>query len=87
VAAASRDDRGPASGQTLAEVERAHILRVLRDTNWVIGGPQGAAARLGVKRTTLIFRMQKLGIPRRPPCQDADTCRLFSSPPHLSSVP
>jgi formate hydrogenlyase transcriptional activator len=56
----------PASGQTLAEVERAHILQVLRDTNWVIGGPQGAAAHLGVRRTSLIYRMEKLGIPRRP---------------------
>jgi transcriptional regulator with GAF, ATPase, and Fis domain len=57
----------PIRGQTLAEVERAHILQVLRDTNRVSGGPQGAAARLGVKRTTLIYRMEKLGIPRWPP--------------------
>jgi formate hydrogenlyase transcriptional activator len=56
----------PASGQTLADVERAHILQVLRDTNWVIGGPRGAAARLGVRRTSLIYRMEKLEIPRRP---------------------
>jgi formate hydrogenlyase transcriptional activator len=55
-----------ANKQTLAEVERAHILQVLRDTNGVIGGPQGAAARLGVSRTSLIYRMEKLGIPRRP---------------------
>ena len=52
--------------QTLEDVERAHILQVLRDTSGVIGGPQGAAARLGVKRTTLLYRMEKLGIPRRP---------------------
>jgi formate hydrogenlyase transcriptional activator len=56
----------PASGQTLAEVERAHILQVLRDTHGVIGGPQGGAARLGVRRTSLRYRMEKLGIPRRP---------------------
>jgi formate hydrogenlyase transcriptional activator len=56
----------PATRQTLEEVERAHILQVLRDTNGVIGGPQGAAARLGVRRTTLIYRLGKLGIPRRP---------------------
>jgi formate hydrogenlyase transcriptional activator len=55
-----------ATRQTLEEVERAHIFQVLRDTNWVIGGPQGAAARLGVRRTTLMYRMEKLGIPRRP---------------------
>jgi formate hydrogenlyase transcriptional activator len=54
-----------ASDQTLAEVERAHIIQALRDTNWVIGGPQGAAALLGVRRTSLIYRMEKLGIPRR----------------------
>jgi len=56
----------PASGETLAEVERAHILQVLRDTHGVIGGPQGAAARLGMRRTSLLYRMEKLGIPRRP---------------------
>src|SRR5262249_5116243 len=51
---------------TLEEVEREHILRVLQETNGVIGGPQGAAARLGLRRTTLLYRMEKLGIPRRP---------------------
>ena len=55
-----------ANRQTLEEVERAHILQVLQDTSWVIGGPQGAAARLGVRRTSLIYRLEKLGIPRRP---------------------
>ena len=48
----------------LASVSRDHILRVLEATNWVIGGPSGAAARLGVNRTTLHFRMKKLGIVR-----------------------
>jgi transcriptional regulator with GAF, ATPase, and Fis domain len=42
----------------------ATTLRRLKQTNWVIGGPSGAAARLGMKRTTLISRMQKLGISR-----------------------
>jgi formate hydrogenlyase transcriptional activator len=56
----------PASGQTLAEVERAYILQVLRDINWVIGGPQGAATRLGIRRTSLLYRVEKLEIPRRP---------------------
>lgn len=53
---------------TLEEVERRHILAVLEQTNWVFAGPNGAAARLGIKRSTLQFRMQKLGIsrPRRP---------------------
>ena len=49
---------------TLEAVEREHILRVLRETNWVIGGAGGAAARLGVPRTTLNNKMQKLGINR-----------------------
>jgi formate hydrogenlyase transcriptional activator len=47
---------------TLAEADRAHIQATLRDTNWKVGGRNGAAAKLGVKRTTLISRMQKLGI-------------------------
>jgi formate hydrogenlyase transcriptional activator len=49
---------------TLEEVERKHILAVLEQTNWVFAGPNGAAARLGLKRPTLQFRMQKLGITR-----------------------
>ena len=48
--------------RTLADADRAHIIATLRQTNWVVGGPNGAAARLGLKRTTLLFRMQKLGI-------------------------
>jgi formate hydrogenlyase transcriptional activator len=49
---------------TLKDSERAMILRTLEATAWVIGGPNGAAARLGLKRTTLICKMQKLGICR-----------------------
>jgi formate hydrogenlyase transcriptional activator len=49
---------------TLADAERDHILGVLRDTGWVLGGPDGAAARLGMKRTTLQSKMKKLGIYR-----------------------
>src|SRR5258705_7709803 len=51
-------------GSTLEAVERDHILRVLGESNWVIGGPTGAAARLGVNRTTLNHRLRKLGISR-----------------------
>jgi formate hydrogenlyase transcriptional activator len=47
---------------TLEEIERRHILSVLEQTNWVFAGPNGAAAKLGIKRPTLQFRMQKLGI-------------------------
>ncbi len=54
-------------GITLESVEREHILRVLGESNWVIGGPAGAAARLGVNRTTLNHRLRKLGITRPQP--------------------
>ena len=49
---------------TLEHAEREHIVRALGETNWVIGGPTGAAAKLGMKRTTLQSRMNKLGITR-----------------------
>jgi formate hydrogenlyase transcriptional activator len=48
----------------LAEVERDHILRALQASNWVIGGRNGAAERLGMKRTSLVYRMKKLRINR-----------------------
>jgi DNA-binding NtrC family response regulator len=47
----------------LAAINRAHILGVLEATGWIVAGPHGAAARLGVKRSTLNYRMKKLGIP------------------------
>ena len=60
---------GPVSNKTLADAERAHITATLDKTNWVIGGTNGAAAQLGLPRTTLLARMQRLGIsssvPRR----------------------
>ena len=49
---------------TLRDSEYALILRTLEAVGWIIGGPKGAAARLGLKRTTLIHKMQKLGIAR-----------------------
>jgi formate hydrogenlyase transcriptional activator len=48
--------------QTMEDAERAHILATLEDTKWVIAGPNGAAARLGMNRSTVQFRMKKLGI-------------------------
>src|SRR5205085_1594785 len=51
----------------LDAVEREHIMKVLRETGWVIGGTAGAAARLGLNRTTLNNRMRKLGITRPRP--------------------
>jgi formate hydrogenlyase transcriptional activator len=50
------------SSRTLAQVEREHIVATLQTTNWVLGGWDGAAARLGLSRTTLISKMQRLGI-------------------------
>jgi formate hydrogenlyase transcriptional activator len=52
----------PVSIATLTDAERAHITATLRRTNWVVGGPRGAAAQLGVPRTTLLAKMQRLGI-------------------------
>jgi formate hydrogenlyase transcriptional activator len=49
---------------TLSDAEREHIVITLAATNWVVGGPKGAAARLGMKRSTLQKKMQKLGISR-----------------------
>ena len=49
---------------TLEEAERDHIRKTLETTGWVVAGPTGAAARLGIPRSTLYFRMQKLGISR-----------------------
>ena len=51
--------------ETLDDAMRTHILDALSATNWVLGGPHGAAARLGMKRTTLASRMEKLGIVRQ----------------------
>lgn len=52
------------SVMTLEDAEREHILRVLRESSWIIGGAAGAAAKLGMKRTTLQSKMQKLRIAR-----------------------
>ncbi len=62
----SAPEKNSGSVVTLEDAEREHILRALHETNWVIGGSQGAAALLGMKRTTLQSRMQKLGISNRP---------------------
>jgi formate hydrogenlyase transcriptional activator len=51
---------------TLQDAERDHIVRALRESNWIIGGESGAAVRLGMKRTTLNSKMKKLGISSRP---------------------
>ena len=63
-------DRKPESSagkdirDVLEQTERKHISSVLSETNWVVAGPNGAAIRLGMKRSTLQLRMRKLGISR-----------------------
>ena len=58
---------GTSSPVTLEDAERDHILRALEQTGWVIGGAAGAAARLGLKRTSLVSTMRRLGIVRPKP--------------------
>jgi formate hydrogenlyase transcriptional activator len=64
---AHKGSNAPIAG--LEEVERDHILRTLEASNWVVGGPNGAADRLGMKRTSLVYKMRKLRISRPAPAQ------------------
>jgi len=59
------DEAIPKPSENMHQMEREHIIRVLRESNGKIGGPGGAAERLGMNRTTLNSRMQKLGISRK----------------------
>jgi formate hydrogenlyase transcriptional activator len=68
--------QNPLRHQTLAEVERDHILATLKETRWLLSGPNGAATRLGLNRTTLHFRMKKLGISR-----STDSCPSLAKEP------
>jgi len=63
------------TGTVFHDSQREVILTALRTTGWVIGGPRGAAARLGLKRTTLITKMKKLGISR--PVQQKDMDQIL----------
>ena len=69
---ASKKNRATFSRGKFVESQRALILEALQIANWVIGGPSGAAARLGLKRTTLIAKMKKLGILRPVTSDDRD---------------
>lgn len=60
----SPKEAGTTIHKTLAQAESHHILAAIKETNWVIGGPNGAAKRLGLKRTTLIGKMRRLGLSR-----------------------
>jgi DNA-binding NtrC family response regulator len=67
---ALRRDNG--KDKTLEAAERAHILAILKETRWVLGGARGAAVRLGINRSTLQFRLNKLGIVRPDICASLD---------------
>jgi formate hydrogenlyase transcriptional activator len=74
--------------RTLADADRVHIIGTLQETNWVIGGKSGAASRLGLNRTTLIAKMQKLGISRETAEQRARLSNSYANSPLKSlSVP
>jgi formate hydrogenlyase transcriptional activator len=60
---------------TLEGLQRAHIMRVLEETNWIISGGRGAAARLGLKRTTLQSRLKRLGLVPSRRCAGEETVR------------
>src|SRR5262245_46210489 len=68
-----KDSNRPMSG--LEEVEREHILRALEASNWVVGGRNGAAQRLGMQRTSLVYRMRKLRISRPPTTSLSDAVK------------
>jgi formate hydrogenlyase transcriptional activator len=70
--------------RTMADAERAHIVATLRETNWVVGGPSGAAARLGLPRTSLIARMQRLGLAKSPAAQGEKPRRSVNSEGRLA---
>jgi transcriptional regulator with GAF, ATPase, and Fis domain len=70
---------------TLKDSERTLIQRTLESVGWVIGGPKGAAAKLGLKRTTLIHKMQKLGISR--PVLQGGQDAIGRAPSEPNSVP
>ena len=64
VAELVNNDLATCSVRTLADADKAHIISTLRRTNWVVGGRNGAAAKLGLNRTTILAKMRKLGISR-----------------------
>jgi transcriptional regulator with GAF, ATPase, and Fis domain len=83
--AASQSVVIPPTVTTLRESERTLILHTLQGAGWVIGGPKGAAAKLGLKRTTLICKMQKLGI-FRPSFQSSQDV-IWPAPQEPASLP
>jgi formate hydrogenlyase transcriptional activator len=86
VAELARQKIATLPSRTLADTERAHIIAMLRETNWVVGGQNGAAAKLGLPRTTLIARMHKLGISRETfSSRENQPIRVFAKVPAMYS--
>jgi len=73
--------------RTLNDAHRVLIIKTLRETNWVVGGPNGAAAKLGLKRTTFITKMRRLGISTGPakPVRGASECDWDELPDSLGA--
>ena len=71
--------------RTLAEAEREHIMDVLKQTDGQIGGMHGAAARLGLPRTTLVYKMRKLGIEARRSLRARPSRQLADEPCHAAA--
>ena len=70
----------------LQEVERDHIVRALEASNWVVGGRNGAAERLGMKRTSLVYRMRKLRISQPPALNKTPATKLATNPGRVTEV-
>ena len=78
-----QDHTIPRAATTLRDSERAVILQTLESVGWIIGGPNGAAVKLGLKRTTLIHKMRKLGISRPRLQGNQDVAQAHSQPDSL----
>ena len=78
--------RSESASRTLAEADREHILETLQQANWLVGGKDGAANRLGLPRTTLVYKMRKLGIQARRSMGARPTRRLAAEQCHAAAT-
>ena len=77
--------RSESASRTLADADREHILETLQQANWLVGGKDGAANRLGLPRTTLVYKMRKLGIEARRSMGARPTRRLAAEQCHAAA--
>jgi DNA-binding NtrC family response regulator len=70
---------------TLEDSDRALILETLEQAGWIVGGPRGAAAKLGLKRTTLLAKMRRLGISRPVPLERTSVPGIAQEDAQISS--